>query len=303
MELIAAIFIHDITPILLIAAIGFLLLRYARLDIRSLSSLTLNVLIPCLIFDALVTSQVSAAEFARNAAFAACTVLASGLAAWLCAQLLHLERALASAFILVVMFANVGNYGLPLNLFAFGQPALPYATIFVVVNLTLAYTLGIFIASRGQASVQRSLLSVLKAPAVYAVLAAGLVLWLDIQVWEPLNRSISLLSDAAVPAQILVLGMQLGVARIERPLPLSAAAALRLLLSPLLALGFALLFSLRGVAFQAGLLQAATPTAVIAAILAVEYQAEPDFATSVVFLSTLISPFTLTLLIAALQSL
>jgi predicted permease len=48
-------------------------------------------------------------------------------------------------------------------------------------------------------------------------------------------------------------------------------------------------------------LQASMPTAVVTTILALEYTIDPSFVTGVVFLSTLLSPFTLTLLIAFLQ--
>jgi predicted permease len=43
------------------------------------------------------------------------------------------------------------------------------------------------------------------------------------------------------------------------------------------------------------------PSAVIATILALEFDAAPDFVTSVVAVSTLLSPLTLTFIIAFLQ--
>jgi len=55
------------------------------------------------------------------------------------------------------------------------------------------------------------------------------------------------------------------------------------------------------VAFQAGVLQASMPTAVITTILALEFDVAPNFVTSVVCLSTLLSPVTVTVLIAYLQ--
>ncbi len=117
----------------------------------------------------------------------------------------------------------------------------------------------------------------------------------------PVMRPLQLLSDAAVPVQIVVLGMQLERARIERPLLMGAAGFLRLVVAPALGFALALACGLQGPALQAGLVQSAMPTAVVAGILAVEYDTEPGFVTSVVFFSTVISPFTLTLLIAALQ--
>jgi len=114
---------------------------------------------------------------------------------------------------------------------------------------------------------------------------------------------ITLLSDAAVPMMILVLGMQLERAsRPERPGVVAVAVLVSLVLTPLVAMGMAQVVGLEGPAFKAGVLQTSMPTAVITTILAVEFDAVPDFVTSVVFVSTLLSPLTVTLLIAYLQT-
>ncbi len=42
---------------------------------------------------------------------------------------------------------NAGNMGLPLALFAFGEPGLQRATIFYVIMSTLQHSLGIYILS------------------------------------------------------------------------------------------------------------------------------------------------------------
>ncbi|MBM3821059.1 MAG: hypothetical protein FJW14_18865 [Acidimicrobiia bacterium] len=55
---------------------------------------------------------------------------------------------------------------------------------------------------------------------------------------------------------------------------------------------------LAGPAFQAGVLQASMPAAIVTTIIALEFDVAPRFVTSVVFLSTLLSPITLTGLIA-----
>jgi len=49
-------------------------------------------------------------------------------------------------------------------------------------------------------------------------------------------------------------------------------------------------------------LEASMPTAVITTILAVEYDLDPIFVTGIVVVTTLLSPLTLTPLIAYLQS-
>ena len=302
MTLLLSIFADDILPILLVASVGFLLARYLRVDVKALSRVTLYALTPCLAFNILVTSKISAAELGRMALLAVCTVLGIGLITWLVTLPLRLDRARASACLIVVMFANGGNYGLPLTLFAFGPEALAYATVYFVTSVAMTYTIGIFLASSGQRSLSDALTSVFKMPVVYAVAIALVVILTGTTLPLPVMRPIQLLSNAAIPAMLLILGMQLERAvKPERPWLVGLTTALRLVVS--MALGFALapILGLSGAARQAGVLQAAMPTAVITTILALEYKLDSSFVTGVVFLSTLLSPFTLALLIAFLN--
>ena len=98
---------------------------------------------------------------------------------------------------------------------------------------------------------------------------------------------------------LVILGMQLQGRGGRGPVgPLTLAVALRLLGGIAAALVIAPLAGLEGAAYQVGTLQAAMPSAVLCIILATEYDAEPRFVTAVVFLTTLLSPFTLTPLLA-----
>jgi predicted permease len=111
-----------------------------------------------------------------------------------------------------------------------------------------------------------------------------------------------LLGDAAIPVMILVLGMQLEGATVpKRARIVAAAAALSLLAAPLVALGLTWLLGLSGPAKQAGVVLASMPTAVVTTILALEFDAAPAFVTSVVFVTTILSPLTLAPLIAYLM--
>jgi hypothetical protein len=88
----------------------------------------------------------------------------------------------------------------------------------------------------------------------------------------------------------------------ERPGLVAAAAVLALVVSPLLGFLLARLLGLQGIARQAVIVESAMPSAVITTILALEFDVAPRFVTSVVVVTTLVSPVTVSLLIALLQS-
>jgi predicted permease len=75
---------------------------------------------------------------------------------------------------------------------------------------------------------------------------------------------------------------------------------MRLLIAPVMAFGLTRLLNLSLPAKQAVILEAAMPAAVLTTILATEFDAEPTFVTTVVLVTTLLSPFTLTPLLALL---
>jgi malate permease and related proteins len=303
-SLVLSIFAQDILPIFLVAAVGYVLAKRVAADVRTLSTVAFNALSPCLVFDQLVTAQISRAEFGRMAAFCVLLVLAMGVVAWLAAIPLRLNRQTLSSFLLVVMFSNSGNYALPVVLFAFGREALAYASVYYVASAIVLYTVGVFVAvaAGGHGNLGRALAGIVRVPAIYAVAAAALILSTHTSVPPAVMRPIALLSDAAIPVMLLILGMQLERAAMpDRPAVVFVAVGLSLLVAPVIGVGLTMLLGMSGAARQVAILSASMPAAVITTVLALEFNLDAGFATGAVFLSTVLSPFTLVLLIAYLQ--
>lgn len=301
MSYLLGLFANNILPIFLASASGYLLAKYVKVNPRSISQLAFYIFSPCLVFKLLTSSQLDHTEILRMGGFAVAGVLLIGLLAWIAGRLFHFERRLLVAVMLAVMFGNSGNYGLSLNLFAFGKAALPYASLYFVVVLLLMYTLGVFLASLGSGGGKAALLGLLKVPAVYATLAALLVNQLGWALPLPIDRTVTLLGDATIPTLMVLMGAQLYHSQWNGQfLALGLANSMRLVVAPFMAIGLATLFGLTGTAFQAGVAQSSMPTAVVMTILATEYNVEPSFVSSVVFTSTLLSPLTVTPLLAYL---
>lgn len=302
MPVLLSIFAEDVLPIFLVAGVGFLLARYLHVDVRVVSRVAFNALSPCLVFTLLVNSPIGAGEFGQLGLFSVCSIFGVGLIAWLLALLLRLDRATTTSFLMVVMFSNTGNFGLSAIMLAFGENALARGTVYFVISAALMYTLGVFLASSGKQSVAHALRGVLKVPTVYGVAVALLFLATGLRLPSPIRTGVEMLSNAALPVMMLVLGMQFErTARPERPGLVAAASILTLVVSPLLAFALADAIGLTGTARQAAVLQASMPAAIVTTILALEYDASPSFVTAVVFVTTLASPITVTVVIAMLK--
>lgn len=291
--------LNIIAPIFLVVGLTVLFDRRFRPDPRVLSRLVIYLFSPFLIFNSLTNSDLQAGEMGLIVVMAALSILLVLVAGWLLARLFRYDQKLESAFLLVVVLVNAGNYGLPLNEFAFGPAGLQRAVIFYVVTAVVTNSLGVYLASRGVASIRQSLLNVLKVPMPYATALGFLLNALNLSLPLPLERMSGLLSQAAVPVMLIILGLQLSRMSLvlDRVGPILLATALRLVAAPLIAFLLAYLLGLSILTRQVSIIQASMPTAVMAGVLATEFGNDAQFATAVVLVSTLASIITLSVLL------
>jgi malate permease and related proteins len=296
-------FVNNLLPVLLCAATGFILGRTLILDVKTATRLAFYVFSPCLVFVSLERVRISGGEFGKLAFFTLAVSLIIGLLAYIAGRLMRVDRHLIASLVVASMFVNSGNYGLAATKFAFGETALARALVCFVFGTVVVYTLGILIASMGKLSPGQALRQLLFVPAFYALIAATIVRQTD---WHPplfLDRSVSMLGDASIPLMLVILGLQIAQARTwprNRMVLIGVAAFLQILMTPLVALLLAHWMGLTGVTRQAAVLQAAMPAAVVTTVLAVQYELDSTLVSGTVVLTTLLSPLTLTPLIAYL---
>jgi hypothetical protein len=295
-------FADHLLPIFLTAGAGYALSAALRPDPRPMTHAAFYVLAPALVFQVLVDSAFAPGALARMGAFTLAALLVPAAVALAIARAAGWPRPLASAVVLVTLLPNAGNFGMSANLLAFGPEGLAQASLFFVVSAVVSYTLGVFVASLGRASLADSLGGLLRVPTLWAVALAFAMLASGARLPRPADQAVDLLAQACVPVFLVILGMQLRETRVRGPVrPLLLASALRLGGGAAAGLMLAPLFGLEGAARHAAVFQAAMPSAVISTILATEYDVEPGLVTSVVFLTTLLSPLTLTPLLAWLR--
>lgn len=294
-------FANNILPIVLLAGAGFVLGKLLHIDPRSLGRVVFYVFSPVLLFDLLVNNQLKLGEAAVVILYALCFILFMGMVTFLLGYLLKLERPALIAILITTMFANTGNYGLPLVSFAFGEDALAYAGIYFVTTTLLFYTLGVFLASLGHMTLKEALLGLFKIPTLYGVLIAILINIWKIPIPTPISRAVDLAAGGTIPLMLVLLGVQLTSLEFsENRRALGLSVGLRLIVAPLVALSFAALFGLPTLARQASVTEASMPGMVSATVLAAEYNLDARLVTAVIFISTLLSPLTLTPLLVYL---
>ena len=270
-------------------------------SIKFLAKINLYILSPALIFSCLVNSSSSNATLLRTGlATLIFTFSLTGLAS-LWSSLRRYGRAERSGFYLAAVFSNTGNFGLPVVIAALGSEGLDVDIAIIVVQQVLMFTLGVYLAGRSHLSVTKSLLTILYMPSVYAAIAA--VLYREgILAVSPLILSLSsLLTQAAIPLFLILLGVQVSSTRLNfAGRTAFAATAFRLAGAPLVAFLIARALHLDGLGAKVFVLESAMPTAIITTMLAVEYNAAASLVSSVTLLTTVFSIVSLPLLLALL---
>lgn len=302
MPLFTSVLLNNVLPAFLVMGIGFLVDRMLHIDKRTMSRLAIYVLTPSLVFSAILRSTVDPRDFGLMLLFVFVITFAMVGIGLLVGRLLRWPQGTTDALVLSIAFLNSGNFGMSVVLFTFGDAGLELASIFYVGCNLVVNTVAAFFAARGNTGgAKKALLKVFKLPGVYAFTLAALFRALSIQVPAPLLKPINLIGNAAVPMLLMMLGIQLSQTHLGRRFKeVGVAVALRLGAGTVMAILLAPLMGLQGLARDVAIVEASTPTAVNSALMAIEFDADAELVTSVVFFSTLLSSVTLTVLIAFL---
>ena len=296
-----SIFFNVVTPVFILVFLGYVLGPRLDIQYRSLSRTAYYLLIPAFIFNVLSQVHIDLGTAGRMVAGIGIVYVSTGLAGWLLAHVLGYGREMAIAFLMTTVFGNVGNFGLALARFRLGDGAMESATVYMVTVNTVSFTSCVLFASWLRNGGFGALKSLFKTP---GILVLPVALFFPFTGTTPpiiVQRISGLLGDAMIPVMLLVLGLQFREAgRLQWGRPAMVACGVRLVVGPALAFVIIPQIGLSGIQASTGILQSAMPAAVLTAIIAMEHDVVPNFVTTVVFASTLLSLVSLTIVLTLL---
>lgn len=298
-------FANVLAPVFLLVLSGYLAGPRLQLDSRTLSRFSYFILTPAFIFDIMSKARIDPQLALRMTGYIVLVHLLCAALGFIVARLLGRSPEMIAAYVMLAVFGNVGNFGLPIVQFRYPGEShvLALATIYFLAILIIAFIVCVAAANMHRGSSLRAIIAVFRTPALIAVPPALLVNWAQLHYGLSLplivTRPIELLAAAMIPTMVLALGCQLASAGIPRPnADMLYASAVRLLGGPALAVALAAPFGLEGIERSVGILQAGMPAAVLVSIIAVENDLLPEFVIASVLFSTLASVLTLTLVLS-----
>ena len=288
-----------VLPAFLIFGAGFIGQKLLKLDIKSISTMSLYLMLPFLTFDTFYSNELNV-EYFYMFLFTCLLALIMMTLTVLFGFFIKADKTQMSAMLLGTIFPNSGNYGAPVAMFAFGAMGFQYAVIFMVIHAFLMNTIGIFIASYGSektTSIKDSLMRVIKMPVLYGFLFGVLFQLLHIELPSTIQDGISLVGSASIPTVMLILGMQLAEIKPQKfeLKYVNTVTIFRMLISPLLAVVLVNFMPVNDMIKNVYILLAAMPIAANTTLLAVQFNVKPDLTSFTTLVTTLLSLVTIPL--------
>ncbi|WP_166240606.1 AEC family transporter [Paenibacillus turpanensis] len=295
---------QNIIPLSVLIAIGIVLYRAFKLDIKTLSKLNFYLFSPAIIFLMLYNSKVSVAVIGQVLLFLLLFLAASYGLTEIVIRLRRYPRSMAGAMRNSVLFYNSGNYAVPLNGLVFKGDAttLSIQIIVMMVQNLIPNTYGVYSVNAHKADAKEIWRTILTFPAIYIIPLAFLLRGFEVPIPQPILTPIEYVANSFIATALVTLGVQLGSMKWKiYNMDVLYSVALRLLAGPVLGAAIVLLLGFEGDLAKALVLSCAVPSSLSSVLLAIEFDNEPEFASQAALLSTVTSTFTVAIVIFCLQ--
>jgi malate permease and related proteins len=296
------IFIQVVLPVLLIFGAGFAIQKWKKVDIKPVSVVALYVATPALVFQTFHEAEIDG-QYLLMVVFAFALLFSLILFNKILAKAFGKSEKKESGWILSTAFMNAGNYGAPIILFAYGQEGFAYAVSFMVLQSIIMNVFGVYYAAKGYAGARYALKSILSMPVTYALLLAVFFQMMPFSMPENLMGSIDIVAASAIPLVMIILGMQLAnmeLGHFDWP-SVSYGVAVRLFVSPFFAYLLTIILPVDPLLAKVLIVSAAMPSAATIVMMAVQFDNQPKYVSSVTLISTLLSVITITVLLTILN--
>lgn len=305
MDLFIDVLMQVTLPIVALVAIGFFAQRPLNLDVGTLNRLLVFILMPAFLIHFLSSARQPISEVWPTIYFTIVQFLLLLPVGWLIAMALRLPKALAPIIALATVYANVGNFGIPLVQLAFPPAYILHQSVITSLVTILIVTVGMWLMAdaKSQTTLLGRLRMAFDTPIIPAV-AIGLTLrGFEIEVPAVIGRPMEMIGMLFAPLALLGLGAQLSTTRHAelRWGPLSLVLFLKLLLAPAITWAAAVYMELPDDLVDLYVVAASTPVGVLLGVFALTYNREPGFVGTTILVSTILSPLTVTGWILAMR--
>ena len=297
------IILSQVSTLFIMIGVGYLLGKIKAVTDQGLGSLTFimtRVCLPCAVIRSLMVD--SSPEFLRSIAFSFGLVTAITLAAALISTRLFRKRDSKQRPVLQegAIYGNAAFMGIALVQAVFGEGAVIYATVIVIVETIFLLIHTPMVMSDGKFSIR----SVLLTPGVIAFAIGMARLLLGITLPGPINSGLASLAGMNSPLALLIVGIQISKADLKTTFTqasLYSCAFIKLIAQPLIILLILMPLHLDPLITCTIVICKGTMQSAILSVFAQDYGCDSKLASQLIALSSILMIATLPVITVVAQ--
>lgn len=298
--------ITTILSIAILIFLGYFLKRIKLLsekDIDPLNNLVMNLLMPCMIFSALYSADLSLIPLLGLLPFVIIvSSLVCGFVTFLILKRFSFDDKRIWSIIVAVMIANTAFMGYPVNLGIFGHPGFLRAIFCDLGTLIIFLTLSFVLILKFGGKVSVAIKKIILFPALWAVIFGILLNASSVSIGSVLDNVISYLGQGAIPLIMISLGLSIHLEGVFKNISMVGfTSVFKLLIFPLIAfLLVTFILPVSGLEHNVSIIEAAMPSGMLSLLLAITYKLDYQLTSDCILVNTLLSLLSLPVIISLL---
>ena len=287
-----------ILSIIIMIGLGYFLKRIDFLsekDIDPFNKIVMYILLPCMIFHALYSADLSLLSKLGILPFVilASSFVTGGVSYFILRQL-NLDDITLWSVLVTVMIANTGFMGYPVTLGIFGQEGFLRAIFCDIATSFIFLILSFVLILKFGGTVKTAVRKIAFFPPLWAVVLGLIFNLVNIPIGPVIDNTVNYLGQGAIPLIMIALGLSIDFSAIRRSKSMIVfTSIMKLAFFPLVAFVAASQLGLIDLQFKISIVEAAMPSGMMSLLLAITYKLDYELTSDCILINTVISLITL----------
>ena len=287
-----------IVSIIVMILIGALSKRIGLLkeeDVETLNNIVINISLPCMIFNALYTADVSLLpRLSILTVYMLITSLIVGVLTYLLLKSFGWDKRKIWSMVIVVVLGNTGFLGYPITQGIFGNEGMIRAVFCDISTSIIFVTLSFILILIFDGEIRVALKKIITFLPLWSIVLGILLNIFSVPITSLGSTVVSYLAGATIPLIMISLGLSLNLEGLKNHFKeVGLASIIKLVIYPLIALGVLSLLNITGFEHTIGFIEATMSSAMIGLVLAISYKLDWELTSDCIFTTTLFSLLTI----------
>lgn len=264
-------------------------------DVETLNNIVINISLPCMIFNALYTADVSLIPgLSILTVHMLMTSFIVGILTYSLLKFLGWDIKKIWTIVVVVVLGNTGFLGYPITQGIFGSDGMLRAVFCDISTSILFVILSFLLILVFDGSLKAAIKKILVFVPLWSIVIGLIFNFFNIPISSVGSTVINYLAGSTIPLIMISLGLSLNLAGLRDHFKeVALAVGIKLIIYPLIGLCVLALLHVSGFNHTIGLLEAAMSSAMLGMVIAITYKLDWELASDCIFASTLLSLVTI----------